>query len=110
MHKSITAILLFSIVTSTSHAVMLKGVRSCGSWVAEKPAGRDRSITRLTTDAWFGGFISGLAASSSTDFLKDVDAVSIEIWVDNYCQANPLNSLADAGTELALELMKRKRE
>ncbi len=55
---------------------------------------------------WLLGYLSGLAVGASSDYLRKLDNDSIFVYTDNYCQANPLKSLADAGVALILEASK----
>ena len=59
-------------------------------------------------EAWFVGFLSGMAFESNKDLLKGTDNASITLWVTNYCQKNPLKSLSQAADELADELAKKR--
>jgi hypothetical protein len=98
------------LVIGTTHVaeaqITIFGARSCGSWVKERPS--KASISRTAQQAWLMGYLSGLASGTSLDALKDGDAESFFLWVDNYCQTNPLNNIADAGTALFLELRLRQ--
>jgi hypothetical protein len=58
---------------------------------------------------WLHGFLSGIAVGSQLDILREPDASSLDLWVDNYCQQHPLDSIRDAGYELSSELTKRMR-
>ena len=64
--------------------------------------------------SWLMGYISGLsmelnATILKVDVLKDTDAESLFLWMDNYCKTNPLNTLSDGELELFVELIKRKQ-
>jgi hypothetical protein len=79
---------------------------SNSAWIRDR--GYRDPWPRLTDEMWLLGYLSSFAFTSDKDFLRDTDNASISLWADNYCKANPLNDLHDAGLALALELMKRK--
>lgn len=85
-------------------STVLMGSRPCGSWVKEK----EQNIPRLAGGAWLTGYLSGLAFGSGKDVLRGADAASIKLWIDNYCQANPLDNVDDAANALFFELARRK--
>lgn len=35
-------------------------------------------------------------------------AQQVYVWMDNYCKANPLKTVTEAGYELVVELMEKK--
>ena len=92
--------------TGNAQAVDVVGTRSCGAWVANS---REAGFAQATDQTWLVGYLSGIAIGMSKDFLKDIDSPSIYLWVDSYCQAHPLLRIDNAGTALALELIKQKR-
>jgi len=55
---------------------------------------------------WVFGFLSAKALNSvsMSAALKATDAEGIIHWIDNYCQANPLDSIDVAAAALALLL------
>jgi hypothetical protein len=83
------------------------GRRSCGDWTT---SGSSRDISQQTRHAmmtqWVFGFLSAsaLGSSSISDALKATDAEGLIHWIDNYCQANPLDSIDVAAEALALLL------
>jgi hypothetical protein len=89
------------------------GNKSCGAWIAAR---RANDATAYTLQGWVAGFLSGsnsIIASNPAygiDTLKEVaqgDAQGLWTWVDNYCQAHPLNSVATAADALGGELIRR---
>lgn len=82
--------------------IEVRGIRSCGEWVS------DREALALGNQTWLVGYLSGLAVATNKQILSGTDNQSIYLWVDNYCRANPLRSLPDAGTALYFELVKQK--
>ena len=105
MKKHFVILLVGLIVSTGADAVNIRGVRSCGVWVADRA---QNSFGSRTDEAWFVGFMSGLAAMSGKDIITDSDNESLFLWVDNYCKINPLNSTGEAAEVLFLELIKKK--
>jgi hypothetical protein len=71
------------------------GMRSCGTWTAVRHDG-----TALGHEQWILGFLS---AVGYTNFLRDqmnplegTDADGVWAWIDNYCQAHPLDRIINA--------------
>jgi len=53
---------------------------------------------------WVLGFLTGVGMFGRTfDPLKKVDAQGVVAWMDNYCQANPLDSIATAAADFVLQ-------
>ena len=73
---------------------------SCGTWVSTRAKGQ-----AARAEAWILGFLSGSNSEALTpDFLAGKDANGIEIWIDNYCRANPLESIMKAVSDLRNKL------
>jgi len=84
-----------------SETVTIKGSRSCGTWI------QDRKINdAIDSETWVIGYLSGIAVSYNKDILRNSDNSSLYLWIDNYCQKNPLNRISHAAKELANELAK----
>jgi hypothetical protein len=78
-----------------------QGALSCGSWTSAR---RDR--TASGPQQWVLGFLLGVGwalTDSGWNPLKGVDADGVWAWVDNYCQAHPLQYLAEAAGAFARE-------
>jgi len=104
--KIIIAFIL-ALYANTSLAVSVMGSKSCGEWIAQKPVGDDKSWPRIISEAWLIGYISGRAAATGKDVLRDAAASGLILWVDNYCQMNPLAYTDEAGAKLFQELRRR---
>ena len=78
---------------------------SCGTWVSTRAKGQ-----AAKAEAWILGFLSGSNLESlMPDFLTGKDANGIEIWIDNYCRANPLASIITAAVDLRNKLQSESR-
>ena len=87
-----------------SSAVSVRGAPSCGTWVKNRP---NHDWSSLVDQSWLLGYLSGVAVAGNQDFLH-TDNDSLFLWIDNYCQGNPLDHLFDAGDALAKELTRRR--
>src|SRR4030088_1316758 len=106
MVRIILAAVMLMIAAADVQAKMMIGhgiAVSCGAWTK-----KERS--NYTSRAWILGYLSGVNTSSGPDFLERVDAAAIFAWIDNYCQKNPLDDIADAVHRLQLVLMLRTSE
>jgi hypothetical protein len=78
----------------------------CGVWLNKK---------RMPDRAWVLGYLSGLNTmhelngNSNNPLSKVNSAEQIYVWMDNYCQKNPLNTVGDGGFQLFIELMKKSK-
>jgi hypothetical protein len=80
---------------------------SCGAWTEAR-----RSNNSLAYQAWIAGFLSGVNHITTidlptVDIFDNIDTQGIYAWVDNYCGANPLNTIGEAADALGSELLKR---
>ena len=78
----------------------------CGAWLNKKG---------LPERAWLIGYLTGLNTmhdlnkNSDNPLNKVNSAEQIYVWMDNYCQKNPLNTIGDGGIQLFIELMKKAK-
>tara|TARA_Y100000296_G_scaffold52238_1_gene59834 strand:- start:403 stop:723 length:321 start_codon:yes stop_codon:yes gene_type:complete len=74
------------------------GTNSCGSWVKWR-----KTKSGWHQDGqWVNGFVS--AAGYFGKELKEVDSDAMLVFMDNYCQQNPLNKIGDGAKALVREL------
>ena len=82
------------------------GNSDCGEWV-------NKSKSTPTMRSWLIGYMSGLSVmhtlnNKNDDPLDKINSVQqIYVWMDNYCQNNPLKSVMYGGTTLFIELGKK---
>lgn len=109
MNRKILTLAIVGLAISTfavdAQTVQLRGYASCGQWVAGNSG---RPYSQFTNRAWLLGYLSGLASTSRKDILNGVDNESIFLWVDNYCQTNPLGNTINAGGDLFKALANQK--
>lgn len=112
-HKRLRAFLLSSLLILGMHfdasagPVTIFGARSCGAWLKNKNTG---GMAATAQAGWLAGYMSGLAVGMNTDALSNTDLDSMELWVSNYCEKNPLETTNTAGTSLFFELKRREKQ
>lgn len=85
--------------------VLGAGNQSCGTWV-KNPA------TRQVGLSWVLGFLTAMNASEAIatgkriNVTEGTDTNGVELWITNFCTANPLAPLSDATGSLFLTLKK----
>lgn len=102
---------------AADRVVTILGSHSCADWLKdrkeeEQPDAKPYTgIGILSSEAWLGGFLTGLNVNddSDQDILGAVDMDTVIVWTDRYCAQNPSRSLKDAGQGLYMELKKLSR-
>jgi hypothetical protein len=84
------------------------GVKSCAVFNRESKKGSSMHYINLN---WAKGFISGVnyihAETRGNSHLgKGLDLESLTLWINNYCQDHPANTLSDASAALIEELIR----
>jgi len=86
------------------------GNASCGEWVLMR---REKSATidQLRMVSWISGYITAFNSITSDTFniAGDTGLATIFLWLDNYCQANPLMKLTDGLLVLTIELWPNRK-
>ena len=93
---------------------------SCGAWTkaqAHRPQfAADgsaiftaRNIDLIAQTSWVQGFLTGFNAygGGSGGILRGTDKNGAFAWLDNYCEAHPLDTVVTATMELISELSSR---
>lgn len=106
--KYLVVIVALTVACGNAQAVTVMGAHSCGDWLKFKPVNREKEWPRMVAEAWLVGYLSGAASGQDKDALKNTTASSLFVWMDNYCQSNPLDNIADGGNKLYFELLERK--
>ena len=83
------------------------GNQSCGAWTQARAANQWGGLA-----GWVGGYFTGLSehAGPRNDVTRGIDMPGLLAWIDNYCQAHPLNSVFEASSSLAAELLRRNHQ
>jgi hypothetical protein len=84
---------------ATSH-VIGQGTNSCGMWTSSR-----KGRQAFGMEQWILGFLSGVAETVNVtgyDPMNGIDAEAVWGWMDNYCQAHPLDMIVAAGSAFTL--------
>jgi len=88
-----------------AQGVTVLGVIDCGQWVSH-------SKQSTAHRSWLTGYMSGLSRmhqlnGNKGDPLERLNSSEqLFLWMDNYCQKNPLERVSTGGIDLFIELMK----
>lgn len=80
---------------------------SCATWTRYRAARENQAL-----EGWVLGFVTGRNAfgPGTGDLAPGVHAEGLTAWVDQYCAANPLESVSTASFKLVRELERRGRK
>jgi len=81
---------------------------SCGNWVKfRKEDGWEERMNR----AWIAGYISAFNTQTPDvfDILGSTDLPSVSLWMDKFCQENPLSSVSVGMRALTDELWPNRK-
>ena len=96
----------FIAVTGPSPAavttILGAGTLSCGQWTEK------RDFDHAYMLSWVLGFMSANNQWMKKDLTSGTDSAGLEAWIGNYCSAHPLDALAVAASNLAVELATRQ--
>lgn len=108
MSKYLLAALAVVLLTGSSRAaetyyhLVGEGMSSCEDWTADRHKLEEPDWYMKSN--WVLGFLSGAAYTNPNyDPLRGMNARDVDDWVDNYCRANPLKTVADAAEAFAQE-------
>ena len=101
--KFILASLLVGAMSLSANAQQLDyGSTTCGSWIVQRRAG---ATSPALLHAWVLGYLSGAAPWDATLLERD-DEITVDGWIDNYCDSHQFASLGEATAALAQELLR----
>lgn len=105
------AIVLFSSLPAMAYdekgEYFATGASSCGEFVANRRADDYRAVR---DGAWVAGYITAynLLTPDTHSIAGTSDLSSMLLWLDNYCQAKPLNILPEAMQALTMKLRPKR--
>jgi hypothetical protein len=133
-NKLIAAVIGLALIAPAAHAggdrgpwIIGVGTRTCGTFVNDlrmsrrAPGSVEASYVFMEV-SWVQGFLaaenaefigqlramSDKAKFADKDLLLGLDADAFKVWLENYCQAHPLDHLFDAANALTTELVGRQ--
>lgn len=98
--KKLFIILFTTLSISQSFGLEYRPFVQCGNWVENRKEGKQSAVS----EGSLLGFLSGWQAHSGRDVFKGASNESIFLWMDNYCQKNPLSNTYDGALKLDFEL------
>lgn len=107
MKTKLPTILLFLVLSaSTSFGLEYRVFVQCGNWVESRKQalGTVSDWQKLVVETGVLAFLSGWQARSNKDVFKGTSNESIFLWMDNYCQKNPLSNTYEGAMKLQFEL------
>jgi hypothetical protein len=95
----IIILLLGNSTLATANSKSTWGSPDCAQWFKKD----------LHKKTWLLGFLTGMNMHKRIDYLDKLNsAEQAYLWMDNYCQKNPLSGVAQGGEALYIELMNEK--
>ncbi len=103
----LVAFLLHPTYSNSQQLLANIGAVDCGLWL------KDNDRMKSLYKSWLMGFLTGMNLSDTkvvkANFLERLSSPSqAYVFVDNYCQQNPLKNTIDAAIVLVLDLEKQK--
>jgi hypothetical protein len=92
---------------SGKFTVLSMGTKSCGEVVSDfKEDGRGK----LINEVWVAGYLSDIneRVATRSNIAVGTDPAAWNLWINNYCSANPLESLSPTISLLVGELSQRR--
>jgi hypothetical protein len=91
---ALAVVLMAGSAEAADHTGMGNGTASCGTWTVARRDGR-----AVAHQEWVLGFLTGFGfgRAGNSDPLNGVDGQWVWVWIDNYCQAHPLDPILKAG-------------
>jgi len=85
-----------------------QGTMSCGNWVKDR---KEDSWNHIVDMSWISGYITAynMQTPDVHNILGSTDLESVYLWIDKYCQENPLSKLAVGMEILTAELWPNRK-
>lgn len=103
---AVVGLLLLSLAADAA-MVLGPGSASCVTWNGDRQ--RNESHSQLN-QAWVLGFVTSYnlyKSASQSSAPRPMDSRGMMVWIDNYCDANPLKDISDAAQALIEDLQGR---
>jgi hypothetical protein len=88
-------------------SVLGAGAAQCDQWSSYRTRNQDVLVDVIVS--WTLGYVSGLASRGRSHEIRhvQVDATSVQAWLDSDCLAQPSKTIAEAATSFAADLSHR---
>ena len=99
----------FSADPSGKFTILSMGTKSCGGVVSDF---KEDSRGKLSNSIWIAGYLTAINEHvvSKSNIAVGTEPAAWDLWINNYCMANPLDTLSAAAAALVDELSKRRRQ
>jgi hypothetical protein len=91
------AMLIAASAETRGTTIMGSGASSCGTWSADRRLGGTVAIPEME---WATGFLTGVGFMGASQGIAPLDGLDhpqgVWAWIDNYCQAHPIETIAEA--------------
>jgi hypothetical protein len=89
------------------YVVLSMGTKTCGEYVSDFKAD-ERG--KLDNSIWVAGFLTAynIYTKGTKNISRNTDPAAWDLWINNYCERNPLDQVADAAVALVKELKSRQ--
>ena len=93
---------------AVNFTVFSMGTKSCGNVVTDF---KENDVGKLTNSIWVAGYITAIneRVYKGSNVAAGTNPAAWDLWINNYCSANPLETLSSATTALVVELSKRRQ-
>jgi hypothetical protein len=89
---------------SVGNAITVRGSSDCGQWLQRQEDG----VKHVYDIAWLVAYLSGISIGAGIEFWDrpsgSVSPDQVHVWMNNYCQANPLKDVSDGAMVLFYEV------
>jgi hypothetical protein len=86
------------------------GTAGCGEYVSAAEATRIGNVSAIQPYLhWLSGFVSYASSQSGVDYFKGQKTPNVQLWLENYCRAHPLEQFSMSALNLLLELSKKSQ-
>lgn len=87
-------------------SILGEGTTSCGEWLDK----RHETSRVIPEAAWVLGFLTAASqyhVAAAGNIAHGLDGSGVDHWIDNYCDAHPLDNIDAAASALVRELAER---
>lgn len=105
----VSALTLPAMASDENGYYSAKGARSCGDWVMARK--ENNSWDAFSMKGWIAGYFTAfdMQTEGVYSILGSTGDESVYLWMDKYCQENPLKNMGVAMEQLTSELWPNRK-